>query len=248
MPPLLFRKRFRSYPTFLHGCQLAGGRRTAKGSVTSSSRVRKRNSAGGRPPARPRFAPLAGGLEQPAAEEHPLQVRRGDVVSERGGIDLAELRDRERLRRECEADVRVRQLRAEPLAARQRDRAVVERHARELVDGVPARVWRDDRVERTGEEADVCRRELPLARVALRIAPRLELLEVREAADVDLRRQVAANRCFERLPRAEIAAGERPRSAVRCLRALPEEHLEAAVPNPQHDGERDVRARLGHQF
>ena len=76
-------------------------------------------------------APAAGGLEHVPPQEDALQVRRRDVVAERGGVDLAELRDREGLRCEREARVRVGQLRVQPLARGERDLAVVERRRRQ---------------------------------------------------------------------------------------------------------------------
>ena len=51
---------------------------------------------------------------------------------------------------------------------------------------MPVRVAGKLRVDVTGDEAEVCGRELPLSRRALRIAERLELFEVRELAHVDL--------------------------------------------------------------
>jgi hypothetical protein len=58
------------------------------------------------------------------------------------------------------------------------------------------------RVHAARDEAEVGRRELPLARMPLGLAARLELLEVRELADVDLRGQVLADRVLERSPRS----------------------------------------------
>src|SRR5436190_10546886 len=81
----------------------------------------------GRPAARAaRLSPLARRREHAPAEEHALEVRRRDVVPERGDVDLAQLRQREARRGEREARVRVRELRAQPVAAGERDRAVIE--------------------------------------------------------------------------------------------------------------------------
>src|SRR5438093_5520497 len=61
---------------------------------------RRRTAAGAA-----RRAPLAGRLEQAAPQQHPLEVRRRDLVPERGRVELPKLGDRERLRREGEAEV-----------------------------------------------------------------------------------------------------------------------------------------------
>src|SRR5215472_5019407 len=70
---------------------------------------------------RPGGALRAGVLEQLAAQEDALEVRRRHLVPERGGVEIPQLRDRERRRREREAEVRVRELRPEPLAAGEHD-------------------------------------------------------------------------------------------------------------------------------
>ena len=75
------------------------------------------------------------------------------------------------------------------------------------------------------DEAEVGGRELA-ARVR-RIAARLELLEVRELAHVDLLREVPPDRLLERLAALEPPAGQRPRAADGALRAAPEERLAA---------------------
>jgi hypothetical protein len=115
-------------------------------------------------------------------------------VAEGRAIDHPELGDRERRRREREADVRVRELGAQPLAPGQGDVAVVERHRGQVVDGVPGRVLGDARVDVRRHEAEVRRGDEPLLRIAPGVAPRLELLQVGEVADVDLGREMAANR------------------------------------------------------
>ena len=58
-------------------------------------------------------APLADPLQDAAAKEHALEVRGRDVVAQRGDVDLAELRDRECVGREREAEVRVGELGAQ---------------------------------------------------------------------------------------------------------------------------------------
>src|SRR5918996_5546404 len=101
---------------------------------------REAEDGGRASPGAARRAGLPRWLEQPAADEHTLEVGRRDVVAERRTVDLAELGDRERGRCEREADVRVRELPPQALAAGERDRGVVECHPRELVDPVPGRV------------------------------------------------------------------------------------------------------------
>jgi hypothetical protein len=79
--------------------------------------------------------------------------------------------------------------------------------------------------------------------MAAGVAPRLELLEVGELADVDLLREVPPDRLLERLVGAEPTAGERPGAQERLLRALPEEHLERAVAHLEDDRQDLVRER-----
>ena len=76
----------------------------------------------------PGGAAVAGRLEQAAALEHAAQVGRVHWVAERGGVDAAELGDREALGGEREADVRVGELGPQALAAGEHDRRVVEGH------------------------------------------------------------------------------------------------------------------------
>ena len=154
---------------------------------------------------------------------------------------------------EREADVRVRELAAQSLAARQHDRAVVERGRRERVDSVPARVRRHARIDPEGNETEVRGRELPVARMTSRVAPRAELLEVRDLTHVHLRSQVTQDRLLERLVGSERAAGERPVALERVACPFPEENLELVVPHLEHRGERCVggellsAGRLGHE-
>ena len=79
--------------------------------------------------------------------------------------------------------------------------------------------------------------------IAAGLAPRAELLEVRDFADVDLGREVAADRGLERLVRLERAARERPGAGVGLARALPEQRLQPALAHLEHDRERDLRRR-----
>ena len=123
----------------------------------------KRKSAAGPAAGVPGLPALARRLEHAAPHEHALEVRRRDVVPERGRVDVAELAEREGLRREREADVRVRELRPEPLAAGERHCAVVERELRQPVDRMPVRVLRKRRVDAERNETEICGCELPLA-------------------------------------------------------------------------------------
>ena len=86
--------------------------------------------------------------------------------------------------------------------------------------------------------------------MALGIAARLELLEMRELANVDLPGQVPADRLLERLTGIEIAAREGPVSGERLLGALPEQHLELPGPHLEDHGEGRVKGsdRIGHSF
>ena len=190
-----------------------------------------------------RAAP-ADGLDRAAPEEDALQVRGRDLVSERRLVDVAELGERERRRCQREADVRVRELATEPVATREDDRAVVERGLREGVDRVPGRVGRYTRIEPQRHEPEVCGRELPPRGMADRVAPRPELLEVRDLAHVDLRREVPRDRGLERLVRDEGAAGKCPRARERLAPALPEKDAQCAVPDLEHRRERDVCGRV----
>ena len=171
-------------------------------------------------------------------------------MPERGGIDVSELAEREGLGGEREPDVRVRELRAQPLAAGERDRAVVERELRQLVDRMPVRVLGQLGIDTERDDAEVRRCELPLARVTTGVAKRLELLEVREPADVDLAREVLAERVLEGLAGLEVAAREGPVAGERGLGPLPEQHLQPSLPNLEDNREGDVEGsvRLSHSF
>jgi len=149
-------------------------------------------------------------------------------VPEGGRVHVAQLRDGELGRRQCEAGVRVRQLRAQPLAAREHDRLVVEGEHGKTVDRMPRGIARDARVGVARNESEVSRRKLPLLRSAVRFAPCLELFEMRDLAYVDLDRKVTADRRLEGLAGDEVAAGEGPTPLERLLRALPEQDLKDA--------------------
>ena len=153
-------------------------------------------------------APAPDGLDRASPEEDALQVRRGHLVAEGGLVHIPELGERERLGSERKPDVRVRELAVQPLAAREHDRPVVERRVGLRVDRVPARIARDVRVDSLGDEPEICGRELPAVGMALRLAPRSELLEVRDLPHVHLRGQVPEDRALECLAGNEGAAGQ----------------------------------------
>ena len=82
---------------------------------------------------------------------------------------------------------------------------MVERERRKVVDRMPVGVARKLGIDVARDEAEVSGRELPLARGALRIAQRLELLEMRQLTYVDLFGEVAADRLLERVLLCKIA-------------------------------------------
>jgi len=99
-------------------------------------------------------------------------------VPEGGGVKVPQFRDRELGRCKREADVRVRELRAQALTARERDLAVIERQLGQRRDRMPGRIRGEPRINAGGYEAEVRRRDLPFAGIAIGVAERLELLEV----------------------------------------------------------------------
>src|SRR6186997_3520683 len=106
---------------------------------------------------------------------------------------------------------------------------------------MPARVVRQLGVDAERNDAEVGGGELPLAGVAVWVAERLELLEVGDLLDVDLLREVLADRVLERLARLEVAAREGPVAGVGFFRALPEQHLKAPVANLEDSRQRHLR-------
>jgi hypothetical protein len=97
-----------------------------------------------------------------------------------------------------------------------------------------------------GDEAQVSGRELPVVRVPVGFTARLQLLDVRDLADVDFLGEVAADGVLERLAFAEVAAREGPSVREGLAGALPQQHAEAAIANLQDDGERDVGRTCAH--
>ena len=132
---------------------------------------------------------------------------------------------------------------------------MVEGERREPVDRVPGRVCGKRGVDVRRDEPEVCGSQLPVLGAAGRGSARLELLQVRELADVDLVGQMAADRLLERLIGGEEPAGQRPRSGVRLTRTLPEQDLQLGVADLEDDRQRDVRrarpgegGRIVHRF
>jgi hypothetical protein len=75
---------------------------------------------------------------------------------------------------------------------------VVERElVGKLVDGMPGGVGRKLGVESPRHEAEIRRGELPLVRVAVRVAHGLQLLEPGQLRHVDLSRELGPNRLLE---------------------------------------------------
>lgn len=188
-------------------------------------------------------AVLTDRLDRPPTEEDALEVGRGDLVPERRSVDVPKLGQREGLGRERERDVRVGELAVQPLAPREHDGAVVERHGRKRVDRVPARVAGNVRVDAERDEPEVGRRELAELGDPSRVAPRPELLEVCDLANVHLRREVAEDGRLQALVGPEHASRERPRPAERVEASLPEQDREPAFSHLEDNGEHDVRLR-----
>ena len=192
-------------------------------------------------------------LDRTATDKNAFQVRRGHVVAEGSFVDSTELGQRERLGRKREPDVGVRELRPEPVAAGEDDRAVIERGLGECVDRVPRRVGGHARVDTEWDESDECGRELPPIGMARRVAPGAELLEMRYLADVDLRRKVPLDRALERLVLGQRASRKRPGSGEGLACSLPEKHAQGAVAHLEYRRECGVRGsnewggRLSHE-
>ena len=106
----------------------------------------------------------------------------------------------------------------------------------EGVDRVPARVGRHGRVDAERDETEVGGRDLPFDRVPTRVAVGRHLLQVRNLGEVDLHREMPADRCLEGLVRRQHAARKGPRTRERLERPLPQQCLQHAVPHLQHCG------------
>ena len=122
---------------------------------------------------------------------------------------------------------------------------MVECERRELIDEMPGGVVRELRVDVGRHEAEKRGRELAVIRMASRVAPRAELLEMGELADVDLRRELAPDRAFERLGVGERPARQGPGTAERLARPLPEQRMEPAPAHLEHGREDDLRGGCG---
>src|SRR5829696_9355865 len=70
------------------------------------------------------------------------------------------------------------------------------------------------------------------------VAARLQLLEVRQLPDVDLGRQMPADRRLQRLAWAKQSPRQRPCAVERLPGPLPQQDLQPAVADLEHDGER----------
>jgi hypothetical protein len=152
-------------------------------------------------------------------------------MAQRGGVQLAQGGDRELAWGEREPEVRVGQLRAQPVAGRGDDRGVVEgrvleRCLRQRRERVPCGVrghrgigvGRDEAEEGRGDPAD--------AGHAVGPAEHRDLLDVGDVADVDLLGELAQHRALDVLVVAEQAAGQCPAAGVRWQRASPCEYLQ----------------------
>ena len=117
---------------------------------------------------------------------------------------------------------------------------MVEGEAGEILDRVPIRVAGQLGIEIARDESQIGGCELALLRRPIRIAERLELLEMGELPDVDLRGQVDPDRLFESLAGREVATRERPGAAERLARPLPEQYLQLAGSYLEDDGQRDM--------
>ena len=166
-------------------------------------------------------------------------------MPERGGVEVAQLGERERGGREREADVRVGELAAQALARGEHDLGVVERQRRQVVDDVPGGVGGQLRIDVGGDEAEKGGGELAVGSGAGRARSSPELLEMGDLADVDLRCELAADRAVERLVGRERPAGQGPGAAERLARPLPEQRLQHPVAHLQHCREHDLRGGCG---
>ena len=70
---------------------------------------------------------------------------------------------------------------------------------------MPGRVCGELWIDAGRHEAEVRRRDLPFARIAIGVAKRLELFQVCHLAHIDLCGQVLSNRLLERLAGLEVA-------------------------------------------
>ena len=179
----------------------------------------------------------AGCFDDVATQQHALKVRRGHVVAETCGVDDAQVRHGERLWRQRVAHVGVGELGAEALSSRLNDRRVVKGGGRQFVDREPRRVTRDRGIERRRHEGQVGGGDGALARIAVHVATGLELLEVRNVGEVDLRREVTAERGAEELDLSERSSGQGPVALEGGARPAPEQRMKAAFTHLEDRGE-----------
>ena len=115
---------------------------------------------------------------------------------------------------------------------------------------MPGGVLGQLRVDVRRDQSEVGSRDLPLARMTPRVAERLEQLEVGDLADVDLLGEVLEDRLLQRLIALEVATRQRPGAEKRLSPPLPEQRLQCAVADLEHDREGDMSGigRLTHRF
>ena len=144
------------------------------------------------------------------------------------------LRHGEALREQPDRDVRPPELAAQALDGVDDDARVVEAERRERVDRLPPRARLVRPQHRRVDEREVRDRRDPAARVALRVAVRLQLLEV-DGADAGLLGELALGGLLGPLARAHEAAREHPRPRERRLGALHEQDVEPPRQRGEHD-------------
>ena len=155
-----------------------GGRSAANSSVTRSWESVNRYRAAGRPPLRPDAATVPVCGDDLAARQHPLQIRRIDLVIQRGPVDVAERRQSEFLWGQSESNVRIGHLGDQPGLRVSHHRAVVECHRRQRTHRMPPGVRRQLRSGGEGHQAQESRRDHPGVGHPLWIGEDRELLEV----------------------------------------------------------------------
>jgi hypothetical protein len=156
--------------------------------------------------------------------------------------------------RQREAQVRVRELGAQPVAGDPDDRRVVERRLGQVGHRVPASVARHNGIRVTRHEAEERGRDEPDAGHPVRLAEHAELLHVGDFPHVDLVGELAEHGGLHVLGVAEGPAGQRPAPRVGLLRTLPEQHLKGFVADLQDgrqhfmSGFRFPAGNIAHSF
>ena len=214
-----------------------GGRNAAKGLVTTRVRLANRYKVAGLPPREVGRAAAGRRLDDAAAGQHPLQVGGRERVAERGGVDVAQLGDRERRGGQREADVGVGQLGPQPVPARLGDRPVVERGGRQVPDRVPGGVRGQARLDVGGHQGQVGGGQDAAPGIALGVAPGLQLLEIRDVGELDLGGQVPAQGRAQSLIWSQRPAGQGPQSLERRRAPPPEQDVKTVAANLQDHGQ-----------